>query len=389
MNAISPSCCTGDMTQVDSLHVDRIVAGFGEALRLAGLEVPVGCLLAFRDAVCVLGVDRQHDVYWAGRSTLVHRPEDHELFDEVFFAYWADRPAASVVTTTGDEQELTVGFDDGDDQSDDPDADADDDGEPVDLVLRWSAAEVLREKDFSLYTEDELDEARRVMGHLRLATALRSSRRQRRARHERGKLDLRRTVRDALRTEGETVTRASTVSRQQPRRLILLLDISGSMEAYARALLRFVHAAVVGRRRVEAFALGTRLTRLTRELSSRDPDEAFAAATGAVDDWSGGTRLGPVLRDFNDRWGVRGMARGAIVVVLSDGWDRGEPELLAEQMQRLARVTNRIVWVNPLKAGPGYQPLAAGMAAALPFVDEFIEGHNIVSLEHLADVVAA
>jgi uncharacterized protein len=173
----------------------------------------------------------------------------------------------------------------------------------------------------------------------------------------------------------------------RPRRVVLLCDVSGSMEPYARALVRFLHAAVVGRARVEAFALATRLTRLTRPLSSRDPDAALTATADAVADWAGGTRLGEGLRAFNDTWGVRGMARGAIVVVLSDGWDRGDPSALAEQMARLRRVAHRVVWVNPLKAAPGYAPLAQGMAAALPFVDDFVEGHSLASLETLARVV--
>jgi uncharacterized protein with von Willebrand factor type A (vWA) domain len=163
------------------------------------------------------------------------------------------------------------------------------------------------------------------------------------------------------------------------------------MEPYARAMVRFLHAAVTSRKRggVEAFALGTRLTRITRELTSRDPDAAVAKASRAVVDWSGGTRLGDGLRRFNDRWGVRGMARGAVVVILSDGWDRGDPEALATEMERLSRVAFRIVWVNPLKASPGYAPLARGMAAALPFVDEFVEGHSLASLEALAEVISA
>jgi hypothetical protein len=160
------------------------------------------------------------------------------------------------------------------------------------------------------------------------------------------------------------------------------------MEPYARAFVRFLHAAVVGGTRVEAFALGTRLTRLTRELSSRDPDAALRAAAARVTDWAGGTRLGEGLRIFNDTWGIRGMARGATVVVLSDGWDRGEPEVLAEQMARLHRVAYKVVWVNPLKATPGYAPLAQGMAAALPFVDAFVEGHTLAALEELAEVIS-
>jgi uncharacterized protein with von Willebrand factor type A (vWA) domain len=225
------------------------------------------------------------------------------------------------------------------------------------------------------------------MADLRLAGALRRSRRRRKSHVRRGHPDLRRTVRRAMRSGGEPLRRAFLEPAERPRRLVLLCDVSGSMEPYARALMRFAHAAVVARQRVEVFALGTRLTRITRELSSRDPDAALRSAAGVVADWSGGTRLGDGLRRFNDEWGVRGMARGAVVVILSDGWDRGDPEQLAEQMARLARVAHRIVWVNPLKASPGYAPLARGMAAALPYVDDFVEGHSLESLERLAEVV--
>jgi uncharacterized protein with von Willebrand factor type A (vWA) domain len=161
------------------------------------------------------------------------------------------------------------------------------------------------------------------------------------------------------------------------------------MEPYARALVRFLHVAVAGAGAVEAFAIGTRLTRLTRQLSTHDPDRALAAASEAVLDWSGGTRLGEGLRAFNDNYGIKGMARGAIVVVLSDGWDRGDPEVLGAEMARLHRVAYRVIWVNPLKASPGYAPLARGMAAALPHVDAFVEGHSLASLEALAEVMAA
>ena len=227
------------------------------------------------------------------------------------------------------------------------------------------------------------------MGELRLAGARRRSRRRVRSKRIAGRLDLRRTVRQALRDDGEAIHLSRLTHGERPRRLVLLADVSGSMEPYSRALLRFVHAAVVGRVKVEAFALGTRLTRLTRELQNRDPDAALALAADTVEDWSGGTRLGEALGVFNREWGLRGMARGAILVVLSDGWDRGDPAVLAEEMSRLARVTYRIIWVNPLKASPGYAPLAQGMAAALPYVDAFIEGHSLASLEELAEVIAA
>jgi uncharacterized protein with von Willebrand factor type A (vWA) domain len=191
----------------------------------------------------------------------------------------------------------------------------------------------------------------------------------------------------ALRSGGEPIERHFRRPSTRLRRLVLVLDVSGSMEPYARALLRFVHAAVAGRQKVEAFALGTRLTRITRELTSRDPDVALTAAAHRVTDWSGGTRLGDGLREFNDQWGVRGLARNSIVVILSDGWDRGDPDELAEQMQRLHRVTHRLVWVNPLKVTPGYAPLARGMAAALPHIDRFVEGHSIAAMEELTKVI--
>jgi len=365
----------------------RAAVGFARLLRGAGLDVPVGATVTFADALAAVGVVRRDGVYWAGRATLVRRPEDTDLYDRAFRAWWERTVEVDLrqpVTRT-----ITLGLDTGDDRAA---ADPDDDGDapPVDDVVsvRYSAAEVLRQRDFATYTPAEFAEARRLMSDLRLAGALRRSRRHRPTRHRGSRPDLRRTVRRALRTGGEPISRASLAPATRPRRLVLLCDVSGSMEPYARALVRFLHAAVVGRTRVEAFALGTRLTRITRELSSRDPDAAVAAAAHRVVDWSGGTRLGEGLRAFNDEWGVRGMARGAVVVILSDGWDRGDPELLAEQMARLQRVAHRVVWVNPLKASPDFAPLARGMAAALPYVDEFVEGHSLESLEHLAEVVA-
>ena len=177
-------------------------------------------------------------------------------------------------------------------------------------------------------------------------------------------------------------------TRSQPRRVVLLCDISGSMSPYNRALLRFMHAGVISGARLEAFVLGTRLTRITRELATRDPDRALREAAEAVRDWSGGTRLGDTIKEFVDHWGQRGMARGSVVVILSDGWDRGDVDVLAEQMMRLSRLAYKVIWVNPLKAAPGYQPLAKGMAAALPYVDDFLSGHNFKSLDELARAIA-
>jgi uncharacterized protein with von Willebrand factor type A (vWA) domain len=365
---------------------EALVAFVGE-LRQAGLSVPVGSTVVFARAVAAVGGVDTEAVYWAGRATLIIRPDDIATFDQVFGRFWQSATPGPVVVATETVTLLIDTDDDPDRAGPGPDPDPD----PVEgdtLVVRFSAHEVLRHKDFAAYTPAELDESRRLMADLRLAGATRSGRRQRASRRHRGRPDLRRTVRAAVRAAGEPVHRRHLEPERRRRRVVLLCDVSGSMEPYSRVLLRFAHAAIVGRTRVEAFALGTRLTRLTRELGSLDPDIALARAALAVDDWSGGTRLGQGLRRFNDDWGVRGMARGAVVVILSDGWDRGDPDELAEQMARLHRVAYRVVWVNPLKASPGYEPLARGMAAALPFVDEFVEGHSLASLQELAQVVA-
>ncbi|HEY7135081.1 MAG TPA: VWA domain-containing protein [Acidimicrobiia bacterium] len=369
-----------------TIEADRMVVAFARLLRARGLEVPVGASLVFGDALARVGMDRRDSVYWTARATLVHAPEDIETFDEAFDAFWLGR--ASGADESAALVSLTLAHDapDGPESAHDESDDEDDAAGPQ-LTVRWSRAEILRHRDFAAYTADEFAEARRMMADLRLAGALRRSRRQVRSARLRGRPDVRRTVRRALRAGGEPVSRAFREPARRPRRLVLLCDVSGSMEPYARALVRFLHAAVVGGVKVEAFALGTRLTRITRELSSRDPDAAIAAAARRVLDWSGGTRLGDGLRSFNDQWGMPGMARGAVVVILSDGWDRGDPAVLGEQMARLHRIAHRVVWVNPLKATPGYAPLAQGMAAALPYVDEFVEGHSLASLETLAKVV--
>jgi uncharacterized protein with von Willebrand factor type A (vWA) domain len=367
---------------------ERIVAGFAVALRAAGLSVPTGSVIAFTEALCLVGLEDPNRVYWAGRATLVRRREDFDLFDRVFVSYWHDivpalQPAPMVATP------MTLAVDEGD-----PDADGSGPAEPErgeTQALRYSAVEVLKSADMSGLTPEEWAEAQRLIASLRIATELRPSRRTRPSRRRsRGHPDLRGTVRRNIPTGGVLIRRSWREAVERPRRLVFLLDVSGSMEPYARGLARFAHAAVASRRagRVEVFTMGTRLTRVTRELGRRDPDAALRAVAGAVTDWSGGTRLGTSIQQFNDLWGVRGVARGAIVVICSDGWDRGDPELVASEMARLARVARRVVWVNPLKASPGYAPLARGMASALPYIDQFVEGHSISSLEHLAGLIS-
>jgi uncharacterized protein with von Willebrand factor type A (vWA) domain len=360
----------------------RLATAFAATCRAAGLEVPVASVVDYARALAAVGLGEQEPVYWAGRATLVHDPADLAPYDAAFAAFWRQRPAPSGPAVLPRRLDLVT--DDGEDAASPGSAPAPSEEA---LVVRYSPVEVLRQKDFAACSPEELAEAQRLMARIRLAGATRPGRRMQPAR--RGRLDLRRTVRRSFGAGGEPLRRSWRKAGRRTRRVVILCDVSGSMEPYARALLRFVQAAVAGRSRVEAFALGTRLTRITRELSWRDPDAALDRAAGAVADWSGGTRLGEGLAAFNDGWGVQGMARGAVVVILSDGWDRGDPGRLGREMARLARVAHRVVWVNPLKATPGYAPLARGMAEALPHVDDFVEGHSLASLESLAEVIAA
>ncbi len=362
--------------------VERLVAGFVHYLRSGGITVPITSTQLFTQALSAVGMADGNDVYWAGRSTLIRRPEDFAMYDAMFLAYFHRNGTGFKVRFEDEPESAELGVDGGDD--------GDGEGEGSDdeiMSLRYSAAETLSQKDFAEFTREEMYEAQKIMNRMRLAPSLRESRR--RVASGRGdRHDLRRTVRSAMRTQGEPITLRRTTKGTRPRPLVMLLDVSGSMEAYSRVLIRFAHAAVVGRGgRVEVFGLGTRLTRMTRQLNSHDVDEAVAAATEEVADWAGGTRLGAGLGEFNDRWGIRGMARGAIVVICSDGWDRGEPEVMAEEMERLHRAAHRVVWVNPLKVTPGYEPIARGMAAAMPFVDQFLEGHSLDSLTTLAEAV--
>ena len=362
--------------------LDAAVA-FGRVLRGAGLRVGTDRVVGFARALEELDAGRREDVYWAGRITLVSRPEEIEPYDRAFELFW-DR-GASARTKPRPKMRFSVPQPESSVMPPKKTVEKSERGEEA-VKLRYSPVEVLRTKDFALYSPEEFAELQRLLADLRLSGALKRSRRLEPA--HRGRHDPRRTLRGAMRTGGEAVRHRFRKPRVRPRRVVLLCDVSGSMATYSRALLRFLHAGVISGARLEAFSIGTRLTRITRELATRDPDEALRQASGAMKDISGGTRLGDAIKEFVDRWGQRGMARGAVVVVLSDGWDRGDVAVLAEQMQRISRLAHRVIWVNPLKSAPGYKPLAAGMAAALPHVDVFLSGHNFESLEELADAIA-
>ena len=364
-----------------------MAVAFARILRGAGIDVPLDSVIVFVSALSKVGLENRDDVYWAAYATLIRRHEDSPIFDRAFAIFWDQLIAVDTAMYEQETESVTLLIDSEDTNNDDSNAAPVDEDENT-LTLRFSSIETLREKDFAAYSDAELREAEQLMSSLKLAGPPKRSLRLQKANHKGSRHDIRRTMRAVLRNDGEPIERYWREPSTKLRRLVVLLDISGSMEPYARALLRFMHAAVVGRQRVEAFTLGTRLTRITRELANRDPDRALARTSAQVSDWSGGTRLGECLQNFNDNWGVGSLARGSIFVILSDGWDRGEPHVLAEQMLRLQRVAHRVIWVNPLKVSPGYAPLARGMAAAMPYIDDFVEGHSLDALRELTAVIA-
>jgi uncharacterized protein with von Willebrand factor type A (vWA) domain len=364
--------------RVPGSAVARHVVTFGRVLREAGLEVGPGRVADALRGLDAVELGRQDDVYWALRTTLVSRREEIEPFDLAFQAWFlgiAARPRLRLIAAPAPPSGapgLTPA----------PAAVAEIDGGEQEIGGH-SPDELLRRRDFAEMSSEEIDEARRLITAIALVRPRRRSRRLKPCRKGE-RLDLRRTMRASLATGGDPVKRAFRRRVDKPRRLVFLLDVSGSMEAYSRALVTFLHAAVVSGRGIETFAFGTQLTRLTPELRSRDPDTALSAAAQLVSDWSGGTRIGASLKAYNDEWGRRAVTRGAVVVILSDGWERDDDRLVGSEMARLARQAFAVVWVNPLKGDPRYEPLAGGMRAALPHVDRFVSGHDVVSLASLA-----
>lgn len=360
------------------------MTAFAHALRAAGIAADRARLATAVEALACIDPLAMEQVYWATRLALCSEPDDFPRFDALFDVWFrgigsdrrqqqqSSRPQPTAVlrpliAPPSGSTERT------------PDEDV--------LALSASDTEVLRHRDVAGLSAAERDEINRMIELLRPRVGTRRS-----PRHKPGgreAIDISRTVRRMIRAGGEPALLAYEQRRRKPRRLVLLLDVSGSMSAYADSLLRFAHAAVrVSPASTEVFTLGTRLTRVTRQLRLRDPERALQAAGAAVPDWRGGTQLGETLRAFLDRWGQRGTARRAVVVIASDGWERGDPALLGEQVARLHRLAHAVIWVNPHKGKDGFAPLTGGMLASLPHLDELVAGHSFESLHNLAEVVA-
>ena len=365
---------------------------FGRLLRRVGLDVHAGRML---DAVRVLedvGLRRRGDVHAALRTLLVHRREDLPVFDEAFSVFWRQRkdPTFTMDLRSMGEQRryryveaAPPPLGRGADAAVEGEDDAERGGDRIDITRTYSAREVLQTKDFSEFTPSETAEARLLMASLAWTPGTRRSRR--RSPGDGRALDLRRTLRDNARYGGELLELRHRRRKEKPRKLVVLCDVSGSMERYTRMLLHFVHSLYGGLHgRVEAFLFATRLTRVTRQLQHRDIDQAVGDVSKAVPDWSGGTRIGSALREFNVAWARRTLGWGAVVLIVSDGWDRGEPALLGREMERLQRSCRRLVWLSPLAGGEDYAPLTQGLRAATPYVDDLLPVHNLAALMDLA-----
>lgn len=355
----------------------EILLGFTRTLRAAGVAVTADRERAFLRAVATVGFDDPDATRWAGRATLCGSPADLERFDIVYAAWFGgerasmrSRPSTPQVTTRSALGEALQG-----------------EGESTETtVAQASSTEVLRQRDVTSLTIAEKEALARLFGGLRPRAPRRPAHQY--VRSPRGQVDARRTLREMLRRLGEPGRVHWRRRTERPRRVVLLVDVSGSMSGYADALLRLAHRYVRSGFPVEVFTMGTRLTHVTRALGHRDADRAIVAAGEVIPDWSGGTRLAEGLAVFLRRWGRRGMARGAVVVIISDGWERDDPEALGEQVRRLRAVAHRVVWANPHRGHARYEPVQAGIVAVLPHVDDFVAGHSLAAFEELMEVVA-
>jgi uncharacterized protein len=370
-----------------TLHdADEVLLGFTRALRAAGVPVTQDRAHGFLAAVATVGAADRRATYWAGRATLCGSPDDLARHDQVFAAWFDPRDGLPRAQTREASRPSTAHL-----LPEAEGAGGAGETEEEDVVRAMaSEAEVLQHRDVATLDAAEKRRLASMFARLSLHPPVRRTARHRR--WHRGELDASRTLRNSLRHLGEPGEIAWRRRGTRPRRVVLLVDVSGSMTPYADALLRLAHRLTRSARTsggtVETFTVGTRLTHVTRAFGTPDADRAIVAAGEVVPDWSGGTRLGETLRVFLDRWGQRGMARGAVVVVFSDGWERGDAGLLGEQMERLQRVAHRVVWVNPHRGKAGYEPLQGGVVAALPHCDDFLAGHSLATFADLTEVIA-
>jgi uncharacterized protein with von Willebrand factor type A (vWA) domain len=375
---------------------------FGRVLRRTGFQVHSGRLAELVEALGYVDLGARDDVYYVCRALLVHRQDQIAIFDLAFAAFWRDHhdrqpgttsrgthpSEAPTVVETGEllapeeldrtaDSSAASGLDRTTDDASDADAPAEEQ-----RLRTWSEAGALSVKDFAALTPDEIVDARAALSRLVWQPGQRRTRRWVRGRG--AQVDLRRAIAESLRSGGDVVKLPRRTRRVRPRPLVLLCDVSGSMERYSRMLLHFAHALTQRHRRVETFLFSTRLTRVTRELRAAGPDEALAAVSGAVPDWSGGTRIGAVVKEFHQRWSRRVLNGGPVALLISDGWDRGDPVELGQQIARLQRSCHRLIWLNPLIGTADYAPLTRGLQAALPFVDDFLPVRTLTNLAQLA-----
>jgi len=362
-----------------------VLVEFGRALRSKGLAVGSGDIMTYCAAMTPLDPTDLVDLYWAGRTTMIVRREDVVVYDEVFRSFFlaSDSPVQQLLKVKAQSAaEAEVPFEvpatepSGKEQE-----------EEALLGLMASNVETLKHRSFGECTDEELAAIRRIMARIKLTPPKRRTRRTKTARGGR-KPDMRRTIRESMRTHGEMVDLYWRRRRVRLRPLILILDVSGSMSDYSRALLQFAYSAKRASQKVEVFCFGTRLTQVTKPLHTRKPDEALERAAKLVVDWEGGTRIGDSIDHFVRKWARRGMCRGGVVVICSDGLDRGDPELLSDSMERLSRLCHNIVWMNPHKGNnANYKPQTVGMMAAEPHIDVLLSGHDLSSLEELATLL--
>lgn len=384
---------TKPMIARETGHLLPNLVHFTRLLRALGMPVTPDDAVSLADALDATGLGSRRDAKAAARAVLVGRKEHLAVFDQAFDLFFRDRPGPDERIDLG---EVLVRGRDAHKKLQAmlpaPEKNAAGENAPeieqplVELTPTWSDRELLRRKDFAELTEEEAAQVLRLLREQVFAPPPRRTRRRIPA-PDGPLIDPRRTLRRSLRWGGEPLELSFRRRKIKRRPVVALADISGSMESYSRMLLQFLYALSSSTDRLETFVFGTRLTRITRELEDRDMDRALKGATAAVVDWAGGTRIGEVLRRFNYDWGRRVLGQGAVVLVISDGWDRGEPELLAREMARLARSCERLIWLNPLIATPGFEPLTRGLQAALPHVDHFLPVHNLESLEQLAGLL--